>query len=130
MTDLEDILARAWTRVDGCKIVAIAGMDGLLIERHPNPSDDPSVYSGPEADTLEHLVAEVTTLFSVTAGAMSSELGGPVREIIALSDNGGYYARSIDPDLFCLLIAGPSSELENIRREGETLSRELGVAFA
>jgi len=130
MTDLEDILARAWTRIDGCKVVAIAGMDGLLIERHPNPSDEPAVYSGPEAESLEHLVAEVTTLFGVTAGAMSSELGTPVREVIALGDNGGYYARRIDPDLFCLLIVGPVAELENVRREGESLSRELGVAFA
>lgn len=130
MTDLEDILARAWTRVEGCRVVAIAGMDGLLIERHPSPSDEPVVYTGPQAEALEHLVADLTTLFGVTSGAMSSELGTPVTELIALGENGGYYARRIDAELFCLLIAGAGSDLENVRREGESLSRELSVAFA
>lgn len=130
MTDLEDILARAWTRVEGCRVVAIAGMDGLLIERHPNPSDEPAVYSGPEAETLEHLVADLTTLFGVTGGAMSRELGSPVLELIALGDNGGYYARRVDEELFCLLVAGAGSELENVRREAAALARELSVAFA
>ncbi|HZJ10964.1 MAG TPA: hypothetical protein VFD39_14800 [Trueperaceae bacterium] len=130
MTDLEDILARAWTRVEGCRVVAIAGMDGLLIERHPNPSDEPAVYTGPQTEALEHLVADLTTLFGVTAGAMSTELGAPIAELIALGDNGGYYARRIDAELFCLLVAGAGAELENVRREAEALARELSVAFA
>lgn len=130
MTDLEDILARAWTRVEGCRVVAIAGMDGLLIERHPSPSDEPAMYTGPSAATLEHLVADLTSLFGVTSGTMSSELGSPVAELIALGENGGYYARRIDAELFCLLIAGAGSELENVRREGASLARELSVAFA
>lgn len=130
MTDLEDILARAWTRVEGCRVVAIAGMDGLLIERHPSPTDEPAAYSGPEAETLEHLVADITTLFGVTAGAMSKELGNPVTELVALGESGGYYARRIDEELFCLMVAGAGSELENVRREAAALARDLSVAFA
>ncbi len=129
MTDLEDILARAWSRVGGCRLVAVAGMDGLLIERHPNKLDDPSLAGAPEAEALEHVVAEVTTLFGVAAGAMSRELGSAVTELVALGETGGYLARRVSPDLFCLFVTGATADLANVRAEAEELARELSGAF-
>ena len=119
MTDLEDILARAWSRVGGCRLVAVAGMDGPLIERHPGKPDDPTLAGAPEAETLEHVVAEVTTLFGVAGGAMSRELGSPVTELVALGEAGGYLARRVSPDLFCLFVTGASAYLSNVRSDAE-----------
>jgi len=129
MTDLEDILARAWARVGGCRLVAVAGMDGLLIERHPVKDDDPALAAAPSAAALEHVVAEVTTLFGVTSGAMSRELGSPVTELLALGETGGYLARKVTPDLFCVFVTGPSADMANVRAEAEVLARELSGAF-
>jgi len=130
MTDLEDILARAWARVGGCRVVAVAGMDGLLIERHPNVQDDPALAGAPAPEALEHVVAEVTTLFGVTAGAMSRELGSPVSELVALGETGGYLARRVTPELFCLFVTGATADLANVRSEAEELARDLSGAFA
>ncbi len=129
MTDLEDILARAWTHVDGCRVVAVAGMDGLLIERHPAKDDDSVLAGAPEPEALAHVIAEVTTLFGVTGGAMSRELGSPVSELVALGETGGYLARRVSPELFCLFVTGPSADLTNVRGEAEVLARELSGAF-
>ncbi|HEX7002325.1 MAG TPA: hypothetical protein VF164_11590 [Trueperaceae bacterium] len=129
MTDLEDILARSWAHVEGCRVVAVAGMDGLLIERHPAKDDDPVLAGAPEPETLAHIVAEVTTLFGVASGAMSRELGSPVSELVALGETGGYLARRINPDLFCLFVTGPSADLTNVRSEAEELARELTGAL-
>ena len=129
MTDLEDILARAWTHVDGCRVVAVAGLDGLLIERHPAKDDDPALAGAPEPQTLAHIVAEVTTLFGVAGGAMSRELGSPIAELVALGETGGYLARRVGSDLFCLFVTGPSADLTNVRAEAEVLSKDLTGAL-
>jgi|JRYE01.1.fsa_nt_gb predicted regulator of Ras-like GTPase activity (Roadblock/LC7/MglB family) len=129
MTDLEDILARSWARIEGCRVAAVAGLDGLLIERHPNPASEPALYSGPDAEELDHIVADVTTLFGVVGGAMSRQLGTPIRELIAIGESGGYLAKRISEDIFCLLLVGNGADLENIRREAEVISRELSAAF-
>lgn len=130
MTDLEDILARSWARIEGCRVAAVAGLDGLLIERHPNPTSEPALYSGPEADELDHIVADVTTLFGVVSGSMSKQLGTQVRELIAIGESGGYLAKRVSDDIFCLLLVGSGADLDNIRREAEVISRELNSAFA
>lgn len=129
MTDLEDILARSWARVEGCRVAAVAGLDGLLIERHPNPASEPALYSGPDSEELDHIVADVTTLFGVVGGAMSRQLGTPVRELIAIGEAGGYLAKRISDDIFCLLLVGSGADLDNLRREAEVISRELSTAF-
>lgn len=129
MTDLEDILARSWARIDGCKVAAVAGLDGLLIERHPNPASESALYSGPGAEDLDHIVADVTTLFGVVGGSMSRQLGTQVRELIAIGESGGYLAKRISDDIFCLLLVGNGTDLETIRREAEAISRELSAAF-
>jgi len=129
MTDLEDILARSWARIEGCRVAAVAGLDGLLIERHPNPASEPALYSGPDSEELDHIVADVTTLFGVTAGSMSKLLGTQVRELIAIGESGGYLAKRISDDIFCLLLVGNGADLETIRREAEAISRELSAAF-
>jgi predicted regulator of Ras-like GTPase activity (Roadblock/LC7/MglB family) len=129
MTDLEDILARSWARIEGCRVAAVAGLDGLLIERHPNPASEPALYSGPDAEELDHIVADVTTLFGVVGGSMSRQLGTPIRELIAIGESGGYLAKRISEDIFCLLLVGNGADLENLRREAEAISRELSAAF-
>lgn len=129
MTDLEDILARTWSRVSGCRLVAVAGMDGLLIERHPAKQDDPAFAAAPAPEAIEHIVAEVTTLFGVAGGAMSRQLGTPVAELLALGETGGYLARRLTPDLFCLFVTDATADLSNARAEAEVLARELRGAF-
>ncbi len=129
MTDLEDILARAWARVEACRVVAVAGMDGLLIERHPGPQDEAALAATPSSESIDHVVAEVTTLFGVTGGAMSRELGSPIAELIALGEAGGYLARRVSPDLFCVFVTGASADLSNVRAGAEELARELSGAL-
>jgi len=129
MTDLEDILARSWARIEGCRVAAVAGLDGLLIERHPNPASEPALYSGPDAEELDHVVADVTTLFGVVSGAMSKQLGSQVRELIAIGETGGYLAKRIADDIFCLLLVGAGADLEALRREAEAIGCELNAAF-
>ena len=80
-------------------------------------------------DLLEHVVAEVTTLFGVTAGAMSRELGSPVSELVALGETGGYLARRVTPELFCLFVTGATADLANVRSAAEELARDLSGAF-
>ncbi len=130
MTDLEDILAQLWSRVDGCRVAAIAGMDGLLIERHPRQNNEPAGFAGPSAAELDVIVADVTSLISITAGALSRQVGGRVDEVVAIGPTGGYLARRIGSDLFCLLIVGPGTDLANLRRQAETVSAGLQVELA
>lgn len=130
MTDLEDILAQLWSRIEGCRVAAIAGMDGLLIERHPRPNNEPVDFSGPNPAELDAIVADVTSLLSVTAGELSRQVGGKVDEVIAIGPAGGYLARRIGSDLFCLLMVGPGTDLTNLRREAEAVGAGLQVELA
>ena len=91
--------------------------------------DDPALAGAPAPEALEHVVAEVTTLFGVTAGAMSRELGSPVSELVALGETGGYLARRVTPELFCLFVTGATADLANVRSEAEELARDLSGAF-
>ncbi len=130
MTDLEDILAQLWSRVEGCRVVAIAGMDGLLIERHPRTNNEPVDFTGPNAAELDAIVADVTSLLTVTAGELSRQVGGHIDEILAIGPAGGYLARRIGSELFCLLMVGPGTDLANLRREAEAVGSGLQVELA
>lgn len=130
MTNLEDILARLWTNVEGCRVAALAGMDGLLIERHPAPAAAGTLRQSPEPEDLAHVVADLTSVLSIVAGELSRTVGGRVDEVIALGERGGYLARRIDDDLFCLVLVGAGAELGNVRKQVEQTSRELAVAVA
>ncbi len=130
MTDLEDILAQLWSRVEGCRVAAIAGMDGLLIERHPRPNNEPAGYAGPGTAELDAIVADGTSVLSITAGELSRQVGGRVDEVVAIGPAGGYLARRIGDELFCVVMVGPGTDLGNLRRQAETVSAGLQVELA
>lgn len=130
MTNLEDILARLWTSVEGCRVAALAGMDGLLIERHPAPAAAGGLRQAPEPEDLAHVVADLTSVLFIVAGEMSRNVGGRVDEVIALGEHGGYLARRVDDELFCLVMVGATADLGNVRKQAEQTARELAVAVA
>ncbi len=130
MTDLEDILAGLWSRLHGCQVAAVVGMDGLLIERHPAPTDQGSLRQSPPDSELDHVAADLTSSLTQVAGEMSRQLAGRIDELIALGENGGYLARRVGDDLFCFVMVNASSDLGSVRREVEAVSRELLTAFA
>lgn len=105
-------------------------MDGLLIERHPRQNNEPSGFAGPNPAELDVIVADVTSILSIAAGALSRQVGGRVDEFVAIGPTGGYLARRIGGDLFCLLIVGPGTDLANLRRQAETVSSGLQVELA
>jgi len=130
MTNLEDILTRLWTSVGGCRVAALAGMDGLLIERHPAPETAGALHQSLSPEDLAHVVADLTTVLGVMTGEMSRHVGGRIDEVVALSEHGGYLARRVGHDLFCLVVVSASAELDNVRRQVEQTARELAVAVA
>lgn len=130
MTDLEDTLAKLWAQLPGCRVVAVVGMDGLLVERHPPDGGAVELHSAPADSDLEHVAADLTTVFGVVAGEMSRQLGGRVDELVALGEEGGYLARRIDDELFVFVIVGPTADLGSVRREAAEVCRELAGAFA
>jgi predicted regulator of Ras-like GTPase activity (Roadblock/LC7/MglB family) len=130
VTNLEDIVARLVSRLVGCRVAAVAAMDGLLVERYPGVADGPEGQQLPGAAELEHVAADLTTSLTLLAGEISRQLGSRVDELIALGDSGGYLARRIGDDLFCFVIVNATADLGNVRREVEAVSRELAVVFA
>ncbi len=88
MTNLEDVLARLWSQLPGCRVAAVVGMDGLLVERHPPETN--GLGSAPAADELEHVAADLTTVLTLVAGEMSRQVGGAIDELVALGETGGY----------------------------------------
>ncbi len=130
MTDLEDILAGLWSQLPGCRVVAVVGMDGLLVERHPNDGQAGVLRSAPGANELEHVAADLTTVLTLVAGEMSRQLGGQIDELVALGENGGYLARRVSPDLFLFVVVGASADLGSVRRAAADVTGQLAGAFA
>jgi len=130
MTDLEDILARLWAQLPGCRVVAVVGMGGLRVDRHPVDCHAAELRSGPDADELEHVAADLTPVLSLAGGELSHRLGGRVDEVIALGEAGGYLARRIDSELFVFVVVGASADLGAVRRETAEVCRQLAGAFA
>lgn len=101
-----------------------------MIERHPRQNNEPAGFAGPSPAELDVIVADVTSLLSIAAGALSRQVGGRVDEVVAIGPTGGYLARRIGSELFCLLIVGPGTDLANLRRQAETVSSGLQVELA
>lgn len=127
MTNLEDVLARLWSQLPGCRVAAVVGMDGLLVERHPPETN--GLGSAPAADELEHVAADLTTVLTLVAGEMSRQVGGAIDELVALGETGGYLARRIEPELFLFVVVGASADLGAVRREVAAVCEQLAGAF-
>ncbi|HRN17586.1 MAG TPA: hypothetical protein PLU66_00775 [Trueperaceae bacterium] len=130
MMNLEDVLAGLWSRLPGCRVVAVVGMDGLLVERHPNDAQASKLRSAPGADELERVAADLTSVLTIVAGEMSQQLGARIDELVALSESGGYLARRVNGDLFLFVVVGASADLGSVRRLAAEVASELAGAFA
>ena len=130
MTNLEHILGRLATRLVGCRVAAVAAMDGLLVERYPAEGEGPEVQRAPGAAELEHVAADLTSSLSLLAGEISRQLGSRIDEVIALGESGGYLARRVGDDLFCFVMVNANADLGSVRREVEGVCRELAAVFA
>lgn len=120
MADLEDILARLQEQVDGCLVAAVAGLDGLIIERHPQDGPD-----------LAGVVAEITSVLANLTTALTDQLGGgPLQEVIVTSERRTAYARLLGGELFCLLVLGRRGNLGKARlHTSEAAKRLTGAAL-
>lgn len=127
--NLEDILAGLVSRLDGCLVVGIAAMDGLLVERYPGPSEGPVGKVAPGATELEHVAADLTTGLTLMAGEISRQMGSRVDLLVALGETGGYMARRVGDDLFCFALVDGTADLGSLRDELEQTSRELAGVF-
>ncbi len=129
MTNLEDILAGLASRLEGCRVAAIAGMDGLLVERYPGPNEGPAATPAPGSSELEHVAADFTSGLTLMAGDISREMGSRVEQLIALGPTGGYMARRVGDELFCFVLVDGTADLGSLRDEVERASRELAGVF-
>lgn len=129
MTNLEDILAGLASRLEGCRVVAVAAMDGLLVERCPGPNEGPENKVAPGATELEHVAADLTTGLTLMAGEISRQMGSRVDLLMALGETGGYMARRVGDDLFCFVLVDGTADLGSMRDEVEQTSRELATVF-
>lgn len=129
MTNLEDILARLASRLEGCRVAAISAMDGLLVERYPAPAEGPEAQLAPGAAELEHVAADLTTGLTLLAGEISRQMGSRVDQLMALGETGGYLARRVGDDLFCFVLVDGSADLGSMRGEVEDACRELAEVF-
>jgi len=129
VTNLEDILAGLASRLEGCRVVAIAAMDGLLVERYPGPLEGPDKKAAPGATELEHVAADLTTGLTLLAGEISRQMGSRVDLLMALGQTGGYLARRVGDDLFCFVLVDGTADLGSMRDEVERTSRELAAVF-
>lgn len=129
MTNLEDVLARLWAQLPGCRVAAMVGMDGLLVERHPEAGEAEALASAPDTGAVEYVAADLTTVLTLVAGEMSRQLGSRIDELVALGNAGGYLARRVDDELFLFVMVGASADLGAVRREVAGVCRELAGAF-
>jgi len=120
MADLDDILARLQEQVDGCLVAAVAGLDGLVIEQHPQDAPD-----------IAGVVAELTYVLGNLRAAMSDQLeGGPLQEVIVVSERRTGYARMLDGDMFCMVVLGRRGNLGKARLYSEEAARRIVGAVA
>lgn len=120
MQDLEQILGQLVDGVDGCLAAAVAGMDGLVIEQHPQ-----------EAAELAAVVAELTNALTALRSTVSGHLGGgALHEAIVTSERRVAYARLLDDDLFCLLILNRHGNIGKARLLSGEAARKIQGTFA
>lgn len=101
-------------RVEGVTAAAIVGCDGFVIEAAADSQAD-----------VEALGAVVTTAFGASA-AMGKELDtGKMAQVMAEFEHGIVMAVAIEPDVVLAVIAGPGSNLGNIRYQVKKYSREI-----
>lgn len=122
---MEEMLERLHTRLPGCRIAAIVGMDGLLVESYPElDSVRNTMFSMPTAG-LQHVASDLTSAFQLLAGEPSKHLGDRVDEVLAISSAGGYVARRFGDELFCFVIVNATVDMTRARRELEAVTRRL-----
>jgi predicted regulator of Ras-like GTPase activity (Roadblock/LC7/MglB family) len=130
MTNLEDVLAGHWAQLPGCRVAAVVGMDGLLVERHPSVDVGVAFGSAPGGDELEYLAADLTTAFTLVGGELSKQLGSRIDEFVALGESGGYLARRVDANLFLFVVVGATADLGVVRRAVAGVCEQLAAEFA
>lgn len=109
MEDLDSLLAFLVDHVDGAIVVAVGGMDGLLIAQHPAQGNDLSV-----------MTAEKTKVLSFARQAYNSALGaGKLSEVIVVADRLIGYTRLLSDELFCLIVMNPMGNIGKARLYSE-----------
>lgn len=115
MMELDEILATLVSQVDGATAAAVGGMDGLLVERYP-----------PQGRDLTAVAAELTDLLGACRAAIGERLGGgPLREVIVITDKLTGYARVLTEELFCLVVLESGGNIGKARLYGERAARHL-----
>lgn len=115
MIELDEILADVVEQVDGALASAVAGMDGLLVERYPAEREDLAV-----------LAAELTNLLGSARSAIAGQLqAGEFRELILTFDQRTAYVRLLSDSLFCLIVLGADGNLGKARLYGEQAGQRL-----
>jgi len=91
--------------VDGCLAVAVAGMDGLVIEQSPRESRE-----------LAAVAAELTNAITGLKVTVSDHLAaGSVHEVFVTSERRALYVRLLEHDLFCVLVLNRNGNLGRAR---------------
>ncbi len=105
MAELDEILANLCDQVDGATAAAVGSVDGLLVEQ-----------SGAHSQVMSAFVAELTNVLSAARTAMAGRLeAGSPGEIIMSAERQVAYVRTLNDDLFCVLLLEAGGNLGKAR---------------
>lgn len=105
MSELEEALATLLEHVPGAVFAAVGGMDGLLVEQAPGVHEE-----------LPEVVAELTTVVSVSRRTIGQLLGGGGLESMSLSAetlSAGIWI--VSEDFYCFLVSRTQIDMEATR---------------
>lgn len=120
MTELDDILVSLVEEVDGAIAAAVAGMDGLLVEQHPQ-----------DLTELAAVAAEMTFVLNSSRNLLSKRFdGGDLQELVLGSERRVAYVRLLDNGLFCLILLEQGGNLGKARLYGMNAARKLAQVLA
>lgn len=122
MTELDDILAALVGSVVGARSAAVCGMDGLLVECHPQAAD--------ASDALSAAAAELTNVLASGAATFAWLDGGAVRELVLAGSDLTAYARLLDEQFFSLLLLDANADVDEARRCSEAAGARIRQVFA
>ncbi len=118
MRTLDEILERMLTQAEGAVVVAVGGMDGLLVEQRPQAGAD-----------LASCVAELTNALVGARRAIGEALaGGAVEQLSIRTERVQALVRHVSPEHYLLLALQPSADTGAAARaleEGAHRVREL-----